>query len=584
MGGSGPRLIALSNKANRAVVAGLLLAATVGLGAGSASAVTQPSEPSFVQADNPVGRGGADLTTGDVNGDGHLDLVTANQVPNQSPSVSLLVGNGDGTFGSHVDYPVPAAGGVKLVDLNGDGFDDLVVASGSAGLTVLMANGDGTLAAGVSYAPGLSPTGWDMGDVNGDGHIDVVVATSSGISVLAGNGDGTLGAPTPVYASADVDDMALADVNGDGILDLLTAETPVTSASVVRVLLGDGQGGFTPQGLMVFSGGATQLGPLVTADLNGDGHLDVIVADFVGGPVAVFLGNGDGSFGPNKQFSAGQTPRSIAAGDLNGDGIVDLAIVDAGSFTRLFLGRGDGTFAQSAFAVGSPSDVVTMGDFNHDSDLDFAVATRQNTTLDIPDDVRVLMNTTHLHLDRPTATCGDGQATVSWTAPANTSAVTGYVVTAYHNYIPGPTVTFNSTVTTQTITGLHNGFEYGFQVAALTAGFSGPASKTSNPHVFPSTPTPPLAPTIGSATPGNTEATVSWTAPTPDPCWPITGYVVTPYVGYWALPPQTFNSTAMVQTVTGLTNGTSYRLRVQAINVTGAGGYSKVTNPVTPTP
>jgi FG-GAP-like repeat/FG-GAP repeat len=391
MEGSRSKLVALSGNALRLAMAGLLLAATVGLDVGDASAASQPLEPSFVEAFNFVGMGGSNVATGDVDGDGDLDLVATNQFP---PSISLLVGNGDGTFASHVDYAVPAAGGVRLVDLNGDGFDDVVVASGSAGLTVLMANGDGTLADGVGYAPGLSPTGWGMGDVNGDGHVDVVVSTSSGVSVLAGNGDGTLAAPTSVYASADVDDMALADVNGDTILDLLAAETPQTSSSVVRVLFGDGQGGFSSHGLMVFSGGATLLGPLVTADLNGDGHLDVIVSDFVGGPVAVFLGNGDGSFGPILQFGGGQTPRSIAAGDLNRDGIADLAIVDALSFTRLFLGRGDGTFALSAFVVGSPSIAVTMGDFNADSALDFAVATRQDTQLHIPDDVTVLLNTT----------------------------------------------------------------------------------------------------------------------------------------------------------------------------------------------
>jgi len=304
-GGSGPALVALSSKAIRLAVAGLLLGATVALGARDASAAPQPREPSFFTTFNFVGFGGSDVTTGDVDGDGDLDVVATNQFP---PSVSLLVGNGDGTFASHVDYPVPAAGGVKLVDLNGDGADDLLVASGSEGVTVLMANGDGTLADGVGYTAGSSVKGWDIGDVNGDGHIDVVVSTSSGVALMAGNGDGTLGPATSVYTHTDIDSMALADVNGDTVLDLLTGETPQTSASIVRVLLGDGQGGFAPQGLLVFSGGATLLAPLLTADLNGDSHLDVIAADFVGGPVAVFFGNGDGSFGPFTQIGGGQTP------------------------------------------------------------------------------------------------------------------------------------------------------------------------------------------------------------------------------------------------------------------------------------
>src|SRR6185436_7044744 len=109
---SRPRLTAPSGKAIRLAIAGLLLAATVGLGTGDVSAATQPLEPNFVAAFNRVGMGGSDVTTGDVDGDGDLDLVATNQFP---PSISLLVGNGDGRFASHVDYGVPAAGGVSLV-------------------------------------------------------------------------------------------------------------------------------------------------------------------------------------------------------------------------------------------------------------------------------------------------------------------------------------------------------------------------------------------------------------------------------------------------------------------------------------
>jgi Polysaccharide lyase/Fibronectin type III domain len=95
---------------------------------------------------------------------------------------------------------------------------------------------------------------------------------------------------------------------------------------------------------------------------------------------------------------------------------------------------------------------------------------------------------------------------------------------------------------------------------------------------------PPDAPTAAAAVAGNGRATVSWTAPAFDGGSPITGYVVTPYVGYWSGTPRKFTSTATTQTVTGLTNGWTYRFRVQAVNAVGVGGYSKVTNAVTPTP
>jgi hypothetical protein len=88
---------------------------------------------------------------------------------------------------------------------------------------------------------------------------------------------------------------------------------------------------------------------------------------------------------------------------------------------------------------------------------------------------------------------------------------------------------------------------------------------------------------IGAATAGDGQATVSWTAPASDGGSAITGYVVTPYIGYFPLAPQVFSSTATTQVVTGLTNGTQYRFRVQAVNAVGASGYSTVTNPVIPT-
>jgi TolB protein len=181
------------------------------------------------------------------------------------------------------------------------------------------------------------------------------------------------------------------------------------------------------------------------------------------------------------------------------------------------------------------------------------------------------------------ATAGNGRATVNWNAPSpnGSLAVTGYVVTPYSGYYALAPQTFTSTATTQTVTGLMNGTTYRFRVAARNAFGTGPMSQVSNPVT---TPTAPGGPTIGAAVAGHGEATVSWTAPVSDGGSPITGYVVTPYSGYYALAPRTFTSTATTQTVTGLMNGTTYRFRVRAINAVGTGGYSKVTNSVTPTP
>ena len=123
-----------------------------------------------------------------------------------------------------------------------------------------------------------------------------------------------------------------------------------------------------------------------------------------------------------------------------------------------------------------------------------------------------------------------------------------------------------------------NGTTYRFAVQAINAVGTGASSAASNPV----TPGTPDAPTIGTAVAGDGQATVSWTAPTAEGSAPITGYVVTPYVGYSPQPPTTFTSTATTETVTGLTNRTTYRFRVQAVNAFGAGAYSKASNPATP--
>src|SRR5262245_7081874 len=184
-----------------------------------------------------------------------------------------------------------------------------------------------------------------------------------------------------------------------------------------------------------------------------------------------------------------------------------------------------------------------------------------------------------------TATAGVGQATVSWTAPTDLGGglINAYIVTPFVGYAPQPPTIFHSAATTETVTGLTNGWTYRFKVQASNASpiavgtGTGPPSRASNP-VIPAT--VPDAPTIGIATAGVAEATVSWTAPAFDGGSPISGYVVTPFVDGVAQTPATFDSTATTQTVTGLANDTSYRFRVQAINAVGTGGQSGESNSV----
>lgn len=195
-----------------------------------------------------------------------------------------------------------------------------------------------------------------------------------------------------------------------------------------------------------------------------------------------------------------------------------------------------------------------------------------------------------------TATPGKEQATVSWTAPASNggSEITGYLITPFIGYDEQPSTRVSSAPTTQTVIGLSGGIRYRFRVKAINAVGNGIYSKASavisvlgNSATAPETTagadlTPPAAPTIGAATAGEASATVSWTAPNSDGGSTITGYAVTPYQGLSAETPRTFATTDTTQTIVGLTAGSAYRFRVQAINGIGTGPYSQTSAEVTP--
>ena len=183
-----------------------------------------------------------------------------------------------------------------------------------------------------------------------------------------------------------------------------------------------------------------------------------------------------------------------------------------------------------------------------------------------------------------TATAGNASAGLTWSAPANNggTSITGYTVTPYIGASAQTAQTFNDTLTSHTITGLTNGTAYTFKVAAINGLGTGAQSAASN-SVTPTAPaTAPGAPTIGTATAGNAQAGLTWTAPGSDGGSAITGYVVTPYIGASAQTAQTFNDTLTSHTITGLTNGTAYTFKVAAINAVGTGNQSAASNSVTP--
>jgi hypothetical protein len=331
------------------------------------------------------------IVAADINGDGSLDLVVANTALG-SGSVSILLGNGDGTFQPATfvrigNYPRSIA----VADFNRDGKLDLAVANegptGGGGLAILLGNGDGTFLPPVFLTSGVNPASLVAADFNADGIVDLAVANSEqfqtsppfksgSISILLGNGDGSFGPPSFFSAGTFPIAITAADFNGDGKLDLAAANFGGTS---LAVLMGNGDGTFQPA---TFVGAGREPFSITSADLNGDGNADLIAANHsitsTGGSISVSLGGGDGTFQPTLYFHAGQGTVFVTAGDFNLDGIPDLAVADSGGSgtggVAILLGNGDGTFQRPGIvSAGLHPQAIAVGDFNRDGNPDLAV-------------------------------------------------------------------------------------------------------------------------------------------------------------------------------------------------------------------
>jgi hypothetical protein len=339
-----------------------------------------------------------DLNTvaGDFNNDGIADFAVMNAKLGVTSisTVSVYLGKGDGTFEAPRTFDAGvAAGYVVAGDFDGDGTLDLAVAIhsdsyGYGAVRVFLGNGDGTFRAGqnIPLDPVYNPKVMLVGDFNGDGNLDIVTGNyrngtlqGGSVSVLLGNGDGTFQPPIttvlPTGGHPTLGGFAAGDIDGDGNLDLVVANGPN------RVLFGNGDGTFRIGNPLDASGGDAGL---AVADLNGDGNLDVVVASH-GNPdqtMSIYLGNGDGTFQPPINYVVNRMVEGIAVADFNQDGNADLVTTN---FTHgdvsVFLGNGDGTFqAPSSYSVGAgdwPPWTVTTGDFNGDGFPDILTANNQ---------------------------------------------------------------------------------------------------------------------------------------------------------------------------------------------------------------
>jgi len=366
--------------------------------------------------DYPVGPAPAGATgpnphsvaTADFNGDGFLDLAIANDYcPENSNcgtgSIAIMLGNGDGTFQGPTQN-VTATGtdpyAVVAGDFNGDGIPDLAVAYYGAGMVgIMLGNGDGTFGSPTTFTVGGEPASLAVGHFIAGGPLDLVVTNfsnnSNSISVLLGNGDGTFKTAVNYPVGEGPVSVAMGDFNGDKIPDLVVVNE---SANNVSILLGNGDGTFRTAVEYPTGVGGNPLS-VVVGDFTGNGTLDLAVADFQTQEVSILLGIGDGTFKAAKTYPTGANPYSVVTADFNGDGVPDLAVTSTGNVVSLLLGNGDGSFSApvtplpSLFGVGTLAYTAVVGDFNGDGAVDLAVTNGSNGSTVNSNTVSILLNT-----------------------------------------------------------------------------------------------------------------------------------------------------------------------------------------------
>jgi len=337
------------------------------------------------------------LLSADFDRDGHLDLAAANE---QEDSVSVFLNQGDGTYRRMTtnfptgEYPTGGA----VADFNRDGILDIVTANyhGNS-VSVLIGVGDGSLLPPQTYptVDGAATSNLAVGDLNGDGFLDVVATNpaQNSVSQLMGRSDGTLQpaitVPVGIQGSSEPFSAAIADFDGDGRNDLAIAD--MRSRSII-VRLGNGDG--TLRAEIAYPDGGTPAYIVIARDMDLDGKLDLVAANRGSDDVSVLINRGDGTFLDPVVSStgAGTGPYSIAVADFNLDGVPDVVTANfMTSNASVLLGIGDGSFEEpiDAGSTGMFSYGVAAGDFNGDTKPDLATCNA------VSNDVTVKISTAH---------------------------------------------------------------------------------------------------------------------------------------------------------------------------------------------
>jgi hypothetical protein len=345
-----------------------------------------------------IATGTFDTSTAKPGSNQNLDLAVVNQGDN---TVSILLGNGDGTFTPAVPPTLSTGTGSSPVaaiatTLTSSGFTDLVVANHSTNsLLVFLGNGDGTFkapTAATTIATGRGPSSIIAADFNADGKMDLAVtnALDNTVSVFLGNGDGTFATRTDYATGNSPAWVSAGDFTGSGILDLAIANngapTSTATGNTVSILLGQANANGTATGTF---GTHTDFpagnGPasIAVADYNVDGRLDLAVADQTDNAVSLLLGLGGGLFGPNFELQVGTNPVSIVTAIFDGGTKPEVAVANKGSNTVSVI------LNQSTFGAGN---ALAETPFPGVQYLDVGVKVKATPRIHANDEVTLQMN------------------------------------------------------------------------------------------------------------------------------------------------------------------------------------------------
>ena len=566
----------------------------------------------------PVGKSPAAIVIRDFNGDGIPDVVAANSGDN---TLSLLLGNGDGTFKPATSIAVGVTP-VTLVaaDFNGDGHLDLAVGNqGSpannsntgASIQVLLGDGHGgfTIKATYPMAAWAAPAEVVTGDFNKDGKLDLYFASaawnsSQGHWWMVGNGDGTFQAQTNAFGCAGFG-LSVGDFNGDGISKVASAEAAPNDVCVAIYTPSSGTWSRTRVVVRAYPASTA------IADFNGDGKLDLVVASYTlpsGSPntVSVTMGNGDLTFGsattytvatPNTpvSFSQNAPVPTVTSGDFSGDGKLDIAIANPGSDNvSILVNRGDGTFAgSSSYPVGSVPVGIAQADLDQNGKPDLVTADSGSNT------VSVLLNPSAAVGMQPTAIAFADQLVGTTSAPTTvtvtnvgstgvsfTGAALGgaspssFTITADH--CTSHTVPAGGTCTVDVAFSPPTRIWRGTATLNVSDSAGGSPQSILLSGTGDNLPGPPVNVTASfmQDAGGGYMVVVRWNDPADNGGAPIQSFAVTSSPpGLSAVSPSPGYN---VTTFNNYVVGTTYTFTVTATNVVGTGPASAASNPVTP--